>query len=78
MTRNYAREGMIFNNSVLLAIRNTANDKAINKDIILACSDIICNAFDEFDKQMEQKYGEHTLQTEHKPKVDFKINKITL
>jgi len=55
--RNLPKEGMLFNNSVLLAIRNTASDRSVNKDIILSCSEMLVETFEEFDKRMEQRYN---------------------
>jgi hypothetical protein len=66
-----AEKGMLEQLAFQLAIRNTQPDKAVNKDILLSCLEIVC----EFHKDCNNIFDKH-FPIENKQEV--KIQKINL
>jgi len=67
-----AEKGMLEQLSFQLAIRNTAQDKSVNKDILLACLEIVC----EFHKESNEVFDRHF--SIEKKETEIKIQKIQL
>lgn len=67
-----AEKGMLEQLAFQLAIKNTKQDNSVNKDILLACLEIVC----EFHKESNEVFDRHF--PIEKKETEIKIQKIQL